>query len=42
MSAYWESPKEASQVPGKTYGAVGMQTPAAGAVRADSESLGIK
>lgn len=42
MSACWESPEEASNVPGKTYGTAGIQTPAVGPVRALSESLGIK
>lgn len=42
MSTCWESPEEASDVPGKTYGTAGMQTPAVGPVRAPSESLGIK
>lgn len=42
MSACWESPEEASHVPGKTYGAAGMQAPAVGLVRGLSESLGIK
>lgn len=40
MRAGWESLEQVSRVPGKTYGAAGIQTPAVEPVRVLSESLG--